>query len=440
VADGRGLMRVNFADGGLAALMSTAVNGTTGALATFADNGNELITLISSPSKSGFLRINAADGHRLINMTGSDNESGFVNVNFADGSDAASMATTVSGTSGFMGINFANGSEAVRTTTTVSGTAGALVTFAANGKELVRITDKIGDGAGYVRINDKDGAERVTLSVDANNGGEVLTRTVNGTDAVHISTFGSGSQQSGSISVMNPAGKDLINLFTDVSGGTLFLKHSEAKSSIALVVSPNGGIMDLANADGNLVISLDGATGVVTATDFIKTGTSNSRTEHPLDPSKEIYTSSLEGPEAGLYTRGTAQLVNGEARIQLPYHFPLVATQEGLTVHLTPLSAASEGLAVVSKSTRAIVIKELRNGTGNYQFDYIVHAVRKGYENFAVIRDKVAPAAIDAVGALPVISEARANRPASAANSAAPAAAAKSIALPNEFSQSEKNK
>ncbi len=52
-----------------------------------------------------------------------------------------------------------------------------------------------------------------------------------------------------------------------------------------------------------------------------------------------------------------------------------------------PLSPGSEGLAVVKKSTREIAVRELRNGTGIYELDYIVRAVRKGYENFEVIRE-----------------------------------------------------
>ncbi|MBL0295570.1 MAG: hypothetical protein IPQ04_15295 [Saprospiraceae bacterium] len=34
-----------------------------------------------------------------------------------------------------------------------------------------------------------------------------------------------------------------------------------------------------------------------------------------------------------------------------------------------------------------IPLKELRKGTGNHNFDWEVKAVRKGYENYEVIRD-----------------------------------------------------
>ena len=69
-------------------------------------------------------------------------------------------------------------------------------------------------------------------------------------------------------------------------------------------------------------------------------------------------------------------------------HFSQVTSGTGITVNLTPLSADSEGLAVTEKTTSQITVSELRNGSGNYQFDYTVFAVRRGYENFTVVRSK----------------------------------------------------
>jgi len=53
-------------------------------------------------------------------------------------------------------------------------------------------------------------------------------------------------------------------------------------------------------------------------------------------------------------------LVNGEAVIKMPEHFSLIVAEEGMTVQLTPHSAASEGLAAVSTSPWEIWVKELR--------------------------------------------------------------------------------
>jgi hypothetical protein len=106
---------------------------------------------------------------------------------------------------------------------------------------------------------------------------------------------------------------------------------------------------------------------------------------HPTDPTKEIVYVSLEGPEAGTYIRGTARLANGEAVINLPEHFSLVTSAEGLMVQLTPVGEWLQ-LYVVKKSTQQIVVREANGKNG--QFDYLVQGVRKGYEDHQVIRDK----------------------------------------------------
>ncbi len=112
------------------------------------------------------------------------------------------------------------------------------------------------------------------------------------------------------------------------------------------------------------------------------------RMEHPKDPTKEIWYVSLEGPEAAAYERGTAQMVNGETYVRFSEHFELVANPGTMTVMLTPLSADSKGIAVVEKNAKGFKIKELQGGKGNYSFDWEVKCVRKGYENFQVIKDK----------------------------------------------------
>ncbi len=114
----------------------------------------------------------------------------------------------------------------------------------------------------------------------------------------------------------------------------------------------------------------------------------NFRMEHPTNPEKEIWYASLEGPEAAAYLRGTSKLEDGQAAITFPEHFQLLANAEGMTVLLTPLSGESKGLAVIEKTERGFQVVELLGGTGNYEFDWEVKCIRKGYENFEVIRPK----------------------------------------------------
>lgn len=110
--------------------------------------------------------------------------------------------------------------------------------------------------------------------------------------------------------------------------------------------------------------------------------------DHPTDPTKQIRYTALEGGESGTYARGSGQLVNGEARINLPEHFSLVTSEQGITVQITP-TANTAGLYVTSKGTEYVVVKEINNGTGNATFDYLVQGIRKGYENKPVIVEKI---------------------------------------------------
>lgn len=112
----------------------------------------------------------------------------------------------------------------------------------------------------------------------------------------------------------------------------------------------------------------------------------NFREQNPLDPATDIWYACIEGPEAAMYARGTASLTAGSATITLPDHFRTLAAEGTLTVILTPLSTDTFGLAAVSKDLAGIEIRELKGGQGSFAFDWEVKAVRKGYEDYRVIR------------------------------------------------------
>lgn len=110
------------------------------------------------------------------------------------------------------------------------------------------------------------------------------------------------------------------------------------------------------------------------------------RMPYPGRSGEEIWYASIEGPEAAAYTRGTSQMINGEATIEFPEHFSVVANAKTMTVQTSPLSADSKGIAVIEKSNKGFKVKELFNGKGNYSFDWEVKCVRSGYEDFKVVR------------------------------------------------------
>lgn len=107
---------------------------------------------------------------------------------------------------------------------------------------------------------------------------------------------------------------------------------------------------------------------------------------HPTDPSKEIVYVSLEGGENGVYVRGSGQLKDGKAEINLPAHFVLVAAEQGLTVQITALDE-SNGLFVPEKTPRRIIVQETQSGRSNARFDYLVNGLRRGYEKHEAIRE-----------------------------------------------------
>jgi len=157
---------------------------------------------------------------------------------------------------------------------------------------------------------------------------------------------------------------------------------------------PNHGALGIVDAAGNLQagMTIDGnGYGEVWADSKFF------RVPDPDDPTRDIWYGCIEGPELAMYVRGTARLVNGRARIELPDHFRKLADEQGMTVQLTPLSPASKGLCVVRKGLDGIEVAELLNGRGNYEFDWEVKAVRKEHRDFQVYRpwDEVLPGGTD---------------------------------------------
>lgn len=106
---------------------------------------------------------------------------------------------------------------------------------------------------------------------------------------------------------------------------------------------------------------------------------------HPDDPSRAIQFICLEGNESGTYFRGTAQLVNGRARIAIPEEWKLVTDVKGITVQLTPVGALAQ-LAVEEKSRDRIIVI----GSADCTFDYFVNGVRRGFTDYQPFLDNFA--------------------------------------------------
>lgn len=168
-------------------------------------------------------------------------------------------------------------------------------------------------------------------------------------------------------------------LFSDPTGGTT-----------SYVAYSNVGIETHASGSGGSFYNTGGiATAIATTSSgVISNGSKNFAQNHPDDPGSIIVYTSLEGDEAGTYTRGSAHLIGGEARIPLGETFKWVTNPDvGLTAQLTPVGDWAD-LYVVSKSTHELVVRSRDPRAENVTFDYVVFGLRVGFEGSAVVRDK----------------------------------------------------
>ncbi len=96
----------------------------------------------------------------------------------------------------------------------------------------------------------------------------------------------------------------------------------------------------------------------------------------------------MEGPEHGIYFRGSATLQDGEVVLEVPESFRMVAREEGLTVTVTP-TGPSRGLYVASKSLAGILVRENSGGTGDASFDFLVMGTRSAMPEHVSVRKNV---------------------------------------------------
>lgn len=143
-----------------------------------------------------------------------------------------------------------------------------------------------------------------------------------------------------------------------------------------------------ARYDGTGALVTSGLVGCTHGLDYTGglsgTGTKNFLEPHPTDATKLIRYTSLEGPEAGTYFRGTATTVDGFAVITVPETFRWVTDPEGLTVQLTPTGRDFALMRVESSDLNTIVVRSSLDST---TFHFMVNGVRRAYKDQDVIID-----------------------------------------------------
>jgi type VI secretion system secreted protein VgrG len=130
--------------------------------------------------------------------------------------------------------------------------------------------------------------------------------------------------------------------------------------------------------------------------DFSVSGVKNFVQNHPDHADLSVVYTALEGDEAGTYTRGAARLEGGIARVTLGATFAWVTNPEtGLTAHVTPRGRQAR-LYVESVSTGELVVRSDDPAEASAEFDYIVHGLRLGYEEYGVVQPRRMESALPA--------------------------------------------
>jgi hypothetical protein len=117
------------------------------------------------------------------------------------------------------------------------------------------------------------------------------------------------------------------------------------------------------------------------------TGTSAFIQNHPTEKDQVIVYASPEGDEVATYTRGSARLAGGAARVSLGKTFQWVTNPDiGLTAHLTPRGEWAD-LYVESLTPTDLVVRS-KDPSSNALFDYLVYGLRIGFEEISIVQQK----------------------------------------------------
>lgn len=109
--------------------------------------------------------------------------------------------------------------------------------------------------------------------------------------------------------------------------------------------------------------------------------------DHPINKSKFLVHGTLEGPEAGVYYRGSAKLNNGKVAIKLPTYFEALTCKTERTIILTHIDGFDKLMVKKingQKIKNGEFIVASDNPASSQEFDWEVKAVRNDVEPLVV--------------------------------------------------------
>lgn len=221
-------------------------------------------------------------------------------------------------------------------------------------------------GSGTPGSGDMTGTTDLFISSDLEVGDQIY---VGGANYIEWNTSGSNFYFSEGVHIGDTVGENVV-----VGGNRIYL-GAGLPSEIPLE------FVGFAAGTFTMTDDLD-VFGVFTA------GSKNFVQNHPYDEGLEIVYTTLEGPEAATFTRGSARLRDGVARVPLNESFAWVTHPDlGLTVSLTPRGAWAD-LFVEKVSTGELVVRAAPGSPPDAAFDYLVLGLRVGLEEAPAVRPR----------------------------------------------------
>jgi len=183
--------------------------------------------------------------------------------------------------------------------------------------------------------------------------------------------WGDGGQVGGEFGVTGTVDDGIGGFFVNnsSSGHQAFWAQAENSGSLALIAgfgTTTGILSAFCDVDSSGNLNCTGAKNAVV----------------PVDGGKRtIALAAIESPKNWFEDFGSAQLVNGSAKVALDADFmQTVNTHEEYQVFLTPYGDC-KGLYVTNRGSNSFEVHELGGGTASLSFGYRITAVRKNYEN-----------------------------------------------------------